>query len=51
MHCGSKLTAPGERSFAQRLSLAAAYRLNVLQDIIARPHANWIHVVFRKARG
>ena len=48
VHCGSKLTTAGERSFAQRLSSAAAYRLNVLQGKIARPHANWIHVVFEK---
>lgn len=48
VHCGSKLTPAGERSFAQRLSSAAAYRLNVFQGKFVRPHANWIHVVFRK---
>ena len=48
VHCGSKLTAAGERSFIERLSSAAAYRLNLLQSKFVRPHANWIHVVFEK---
>ncbi len=49
IHCGAKLTPPGKRSFTQRLVSAAAHELNMVQSKLSRPHANWIHVVFRKA--
>lgn len=49
IHCGSRLAAAVERSFVQRVSSAAAYRLNALQSKFVRPHANWIHVVFQKS--
>jgi hypothetical protein len=49
MYCGAKLRPPGNRPFIQRLSSAAAYRLNAVQRKWARPHPNWIHMVFKKA--
>lgn len=47
-HCGTKLYPPVERSSFQRLCGRTAFTLNVIQQRFTKPHANWIHMVFKK---
>lgn len=47
IHCGARLVrvpAPG----AKRIFSALAARLDRLQSLFMKPHANWIHLVFSK---
>jgi SAM-dependent methyltransferase len=46
IHCGAALVAPNGRSLMSRVYSGVAVRLNRLQASTARPHANWIHIVF-----
>jgi len=46
--CGAKLVAPHHRSFTQRVCSAVALRIDTLQSVASRPHANWVHALFRK---
>lgn len=39
------------RTFAQRVLGAIAHRMNRLQAHLSAPHAEWVHVVFRKVPG
>ena len=48
IHCGKQMSAPGSRSFAQKLCAAAAVRLNRVQALFHSSHPNWIHVVLQK---
>lgn len=49
IHCGAALVAPNGRSGLSRIYSAAAIRLDRLQSTFAKPHPNWIHVVFSKS--
>jgi 2-polyprenyl-3-methyl-5-hydroxy-6-metoxy-1,4-benzoquinol methylase len=52
IHCGAVLAPPPERrSFLSRVSAGVAVRLDQLQMLFAKPHANWIHIVFSKDGG
>ena len=46
--CGATLVAPNGRSAMSRVFSGLAVRLNRLQQATAKPHGNWIHVVFVK---
>lgn len=48
IHCGAALVAPNGRSAMSRVFSAVAVRLNRLQQAAAKPHGNWIHMVFVK---
>ena len=45
------LRPPSGRTLLHRLSAAIAMRIDLVQSIFVRQHANWIHVVFSKATG
>jgi SAM-dependent methyltransferase len=47
-HCGAQLAPPTRRSLGQRVCGAAGFWLNRIHSHLATPHADWIHVVFRK---
>jgi ubiquinone/menaquinone biosynthesis C-methylase UbiE len=47
-HCGARLIAPKNRTVLQRGCSALALYLNRAQSHFARPHGNWIHLVFSK---
>ena len=49
-HCGAKLSPPVARSSLQRICTASASILNGIQRRFTKPHASWIHLVFRKKR-
>jgi SAM-dependent methyltransferase len=51
LHCGAQLKQPMVRSLPQRLFSAMAFRIERLQSALARPHGNWIHLVFSKDHG
>jgi SAM-dependent methyltransferase len=48
IHCGKQMSPPTSRSFAQKLLVAMALRLNQLQSRVSAMHPNWIHMVFQK---
>ena len=48
IHCGAKLIPPESRQIGQKVCSAIAARINRLQALFTRPHANWIHLVFSK---
>lgn len=47
--CGAKLEAPAHRTFAQKVCTRLSLVLQHTQEKVARPHANWIHLLFSKA--
>lgn len=51
IHCGQCLIAPPRRSPAQFLATKLAFWSRRASDLLARPHGNWIHLVFRKKSG
>jgi SAM-dependent methyltransferase len=46
-HCGARKSAPGSRSLVQRLFSGSAALMNNVQSHFTKPHASWIHVVFK----
>ncbi|MDP2898363.1 MAG: class I SAM-dependent methyltransferase [bacterium] len=48
IHCGATLIPPESRRLWQKVCSASAARINRLQALFTRPHANWIHLVFSK---
>lgn len=48
IYCNSKLISPRQRSFLQRGCSTAAARINGIQRLVAKPHAQWIHAVFSR---
>jgi SAM-dependent methyltransferase len=48
IHCGAALVPPNGITLASRAFAGVALRLNRLQQAAAKPHGNWIHVVFVK---
>jgi SAM-dependent methyltransferase len=49
IHCGAKLTPPqAGRPWWKRGCSGLAARINRIQAAFARPHANWIHLVFSR---
>jgi SAM-dependent methyltransferase len=48
IYCGAKLIAPNRRSILSRVYSGVAIRINRVQELFARPHGNWINVVFSK---
>jgi ubiquinone/menaquinone biosynthesis C-methylase UbiE len=51
IHCGAKLVAPTRRPFWKKVASGVAVRMNAISMRLARPHANWIHILFRKRAG
>jgi hypothetical protein len=51
VHCGAGLKAPAARTLPQRLYTRAAVLTRVALNRWAAPHANWIHVLYRKPDG
>jgi SAM-dependent methyltransferase len=47
-HCGNKLIPPAPRKAWQTICSGVAVRVNQAQSLFARPHGNWIHLVFSK---
>ena len=50
IYCGCKLLQPPPCSVAQRILSKLAYSLARLQQTFSKPHANWIHILFRKEK-
>ncbi len=48
IHCGARLSPPASRSVSQKTASKIAYNLDRLQQSFTRPHANWIHILFKK---
>lgn len=46
IHCGKPLGRPAQRTLLQRLATRVAFLLTGAQVALARPRANWIHVLF-----
>lgn len=49
INCGTKLTPPPKRNAIQRLATRTAHWLTRIQQHITPPHANWIHLLFRRS--
>lgn len=49
IRCGRKLVAPPTRNFMQKVASKVGLHLQRLTTALARPHGNWIHVLFEKA--
>lgn len=49
IYCGATLSAPGDRTTWQRICSAIAARMNRIHSSFARPHGNWVHLVFAKS--
>ena len=48
-HCGAKLVPPSsKRTWNSRLCSALAVRMNLAQRAFARPHGQWIHLLFTR---
>jgi hypothetical protein len=48
INCGNKITPPEYRNTAQRIATRTAHMLTRVQQRFARPHANWIHMLFSR---
>ncbi len=48
IQCGKQMRPPTSQSFVQRLGVAVALRLNLLQSRFGPTRPNWIHLVFQK---
>jgi SAM-dependent methyltransferase len=48
VYCGAKLVPPAHRSLSSKILAGIATRISNVQREFTEPHANWIHVVFRK---
>jgi SAM-dependent methyltransferase len=48
IYCGATLVPPENRNLASKVFSALAYRINLVQSRLTRPHANWIHLVLSK---
>ena len=48
LHCGSPIVPPASRSIAGRAMSVAGLGLQKFQSRWYKPHANWIHMTFRK---
>jgi SAM-dependent methyltransferase len=48
IHCGAALIPPQRRNLWHKVCSAAGVRVNKIQGLWTRAHANWIHVVFSK---
>jgi SAM-dependent methyltransferase len=49
--CGAGLRKPTiGRTLGSKVCSALAHRINSVQSLFSRPHANWIHLVFSKQR-
>ncbi|QSP93529.1 hypothetical protein LPB19_09865 [Marinobacter salinisoli] len=49
IHCGEMLKIPPERNLAQKIFTRVASYLQRAQKPLAKPHPNWIHILFEKA--
>jgi SAM-dependent methyltransferase len=47
-YCGAELAPPAKRTLPQWTCSKLAACMNIIQGAFARPHGNWIHVVFAK---
>lgn len=50
VYCGATIQGPRRRALTQKIATKAAFELNRLQQKVATPRANWIHVRFDKSR-
>jgi hypothetical protein len=48
IYCGADLVRPASRTFPQRLCSALAVRIDSVQSLFTKPHANWVHMVLQK---
>ena len=48
IYCGARLLPPTSRSVSQRVASKMAHTINRLQQNFTQPHANWIHILFKK---
>jgi SAM-dependent methyltransferase len=49
VRCGAKLTAPpAKRTWRSRICSGLAGRINLLQSVLVRPRAKWIHLLFAR---
>lgn len=48
IHCGTKLTHPPERSLLQKVFTKMAFYTQYFERFLSKPHANWIHLVFKR---
>jgi len=48
IYCGSKLVPPDQRPLFSKICSALAVRIDRVQTLFTRPHANWLHVLFSK---
>jgi SAM-dependent methyltransferase len=46
--CGAPLAPPEKRGLASKICSALAHRINRVQELMTRPHANWIHIALSK---
>ncbi len=48
IHCGKQLTSPPKRTLPQLLATKLAFWSRNATELLAQPHANWIHVALTK---
>lgn len=46
MHCGARLQAPKQRGLLRRVAGKCGFHIQKMSHFVARPHANWLHVLF-----
>ncbi|MCC6143737.1 MAG: class I SAM-dependent methyltransferase [Candidatus Hydrogenedentes bacterium] len=48
IHCGQPLLQPGPRSLVQRVATKLGFWSQKTSSVLSKPHANWLHAVFRR---
>jgi SAM-dependent methyltransferase len=48
VHCGSKLRAPKQSNFIQKICTRLSVIIRKLQQPFCKPHPRWIHILFEK---
>lgn len=49
IYCGASFSQPPSLTISQRGAMWIATKLNRIQQVLTHPHANWIHILFKKS--